>query len=324
MSKEDNIINIPQYLKKNGWIKKPEKIQFLAQGEYNENYLVTEEDGTKHVFRINHGSQLGMDDQIGYEFKVLKAIEPSGVTPRPEYYDSTPADFNGGVLLMEFLPGVHLNYKKDLKIAAEIFSKIHDLSPSWDLITQLNPILDIGNESKALIERFPDHPLKKERDQLLSYHNQILQLGKQHDDLFKNRPLNMVNTEVNSSNFLIQDQKGYLVDWEKAVVSSRYQDLGHFLVPTTTLWKTDTIYTEEEKLTFLRHYQQGLSTKIPMEELQQGSRLLEKTILLRGLSWCFMAYYEYTSIDRALKNMDTFQKIKDYLQKIDWFLTESL
>ena len=77
-------------------------------------------------------------------------------------------------------------------------------------------------------------------------------------------------------------------------------------------------------MAFLNRYQKGLTTPIPLEELRSGTKLLERTILLRGLSWCFMAYYEYTAIDRALKNMDTFHKIKDYLEKIDWFLTESL
>ena len=50
----------------------------------------------------------------------------------------------------------------------------------------------------------------------------------------------MVNTELNSGNFLIDPQGvSSLVDWEKPLVSEPGQDLGHFLAPTTTFWKTD-------------------------------------------------------------------------------------
>ena len=47
------------------------------------------------------------------------------------------------------------------------------------------------------------------------------------------------------------------MDWEKAVVSQRHQDLGHFLVPTTTLWKTDVVLQPDEKQRFLSLYKRN-------------------------------------------------------------------
>ena len=134
-------------------------------------------------------------------------------------------------------------------------------------------------------------------------------------------PLVMVNTEVNSGNFLVSDAGAFLVDWEKAVVSYRYQDLGHFLVPTTTLWKSDYVYTEEEKLEFLRAYKEQLGLNIEIKTLFEKTKLLERTILLRALSWCYMAYYEYTREERTLRNEDTFAKIRDYLNDIESLLS---
>ena len=56
----------------------------------------------------------------------------------------------------------------------------------------------------------------------------------------------MVNTELNSGNFLINEgARSYLVDWEKPLLSEAAQDLAHFLAPTTTFWKTDTILDRE-------------------------------------------------------------------------------
>ena len=136
--------------------------------------------------------------------------------------------------------------------------------------------------------------------------------------LFADEALCIVNTEVNSGNFLISEKGAYLVDWEKAVVSFRYQDLGHFLIPTTTLWKSDTRLSQAEKNRFLVTYHN--ETGLDLEALVHKTRVLEKAITLRALSWCFMAYYEYTQTNRPLQNWETFAKIKQYLSDIPWIL----
>ena len=122
---------------------------------------------------------------------------------------------------------------------------------------------------------------------LENYHDIICRLGEEKGPSFQNENMCMVNTEVNSHNFLISGKTGFLVDWEKAVTSYRYQDLGHFLVATTTLWKTDYVYSREEKQSFLNRYRQNLGLDIPIEELTEKTSFLEKTILLRGVKLVF-------------------------------------
>jgi len=59
--------DIFQFIRAAGWLpdlQGPESVSFLAAGEYNENWKVNTPSGTS-VFRINHGSQLGLADQIG-------------------------------------------------------------------------------------------------------------------------------------------------------------------------------------------------------------------------------------------------------------------
>ena len=295
-------------------------VEFLGAGEYNENYLVHSRSG-EYVFRINHGSQLGLDNQIEYEFRALKAVEPSGVTPRGFFVDSTADGFGNGVLLMEYLPGRSLRYATDVEAAAEVFSRIHSLPTEEDLIVQSHPVETIAEERFALINRFSDHPLIREKALLLRYHEKILTLAENTRDYFTNEQLCIVNTEVNSKNFIVQPEKTYLVDWEKAVVSYRYQDLGHFVVPTTTLWKSNYLYSEEEKLHFIQHYMQRLNLGLDAKEMFEKTKILERTILLRAISWCFMAYYEYTREDRTLRNEDTFAKIRDYLNGLESLLS---
>jgi len=310
---------IRKYLEADERIGGITRVEFLAAGEYNENYLIRSRSG-QYVFRINHGSQLGLDKQIEYEFEVLKAVEPSGVTPRGLFVDSAADGFADGVLLMEYLPGRALRYAADVQAAAEVFSRIHSLPVVEGLIVQRNPVEAIAEESYGLIHRFADHPLVREKVLLLRYHEKILTLAENTRDYFTNEQLCIVNTEVNSGNFIVQPEKTYLVDWEKAVVSYRYQDLGHFVVPTTTLWKSNYLYSEEEKLRFIRHYIEKLKLDLDVREVFEKTKVLERTILLRAISWCFMAYYEYTREARTLRNSDTFAKIRDYLNNIESLL----
>ena len=276
--------------------------------------------GRRSVIRLNHGSQLGRDDQIAYEFNVLQAVEASGVTPRPDRWSMETGSLADGIMQMEFLPGVHLDYPRDSRWAAAIFAAIHQLPVDDRLEVQPQPIRDIADECLELLTRYPDHPLTQHYKKLRDYHAEIMDLAAMSDRLFADEPRSIVNTEVNSSNFLIGEDSAYLVDWEKAVVSYRYQDLGHFLTPTTTLWKTDHVFSEEEKLYFLEEYRERGALAIPMDELRSKTRLLERTILLRGLSWCYMAYYEYLHADRTLVHSETEKTIKRYMERVDWFL----
>ena len=321
---------IRDFLQNHQWVKNIEHISFLAAGEYNANYLIrTPRD--RYVLRINHGSQLGLCNQIEYEYRVLQAVEASGVTPRAYACDPHPTFGQGGALLMQFLPGRPLDYSRDLGTAAWIFARIHtlDMDQEQDFVLQHDPVLDIVRECDELLHRYPDHPLHQEQALILKYRDEVGRLGEDHRQIMQEEPLCLVNTEVNSGNFLISEsgesgenrQGGnYLVDWEKAVLSQRYQDLGHFLVPTTTLWKTEHILSAAQKQAFLRAYKDYANLDLTLEELGFKTTILEKTILLRALSWCYMAFFEYTRQERSLRNQTTFAKIQHYLGDIQWVL----
>ena len=320
MADSDKLTCIKKFLTTSGWIEGPMSVAFLAAGEYNANYLIKGEKDFS-VLRINHGSQLGLgQNQIAYEFKVLQALIASGVTPRPIACHPHPEPLGGGALLMTFLPGKPLVYQRDLNRAAHILARIHMVPVPDELVVQADPMMEIARDSEGLFNRFPDHPLEKERNQIRAYHDTVLELADQTRTLFSGEDLCLVNTEVNSGNFIVSDAGAYLVDWEKAVASYRYQDLGHFMAPTTTLWKSDTILTPGEKKGFLAAYHQKACPGMDMDELILKTRVMEKTILLRALSWCFMAWYEYTQTERPLQNPDTFAKIKHYLADIPWIL----
>ena len=43
---------------------------------------------------------------------------------------------------------------------------------------------------------------------------------------------------------------------------------------------------------------------------------MEQVIILRGLSWCFMAHHEYSHASRTLTNAQTREKISLYMRDL--------
>ena len=283
----------------------------LGQGEYNTNYTFIHPDGQKLVLRINTGSQMHLEDQIGYEFSALKNLEPSGRTPKALFCDSTM-----NCLVMEHLPGMPLQYERDMTAAAEIFADIHTLPIPQDcrLLEPENPLESIIDECRQMVSHYYswDNADPTVRRLLETLEKEI-----SSKDLSAPQGIRkcIVNTEVNSGNFLINPgEKSYLIDWEKPLISEPAQDLGHFLVPTTTFWKTDVILTPEEIRHFMAQYCSAVGDRFETESLMARLPLYFTVTCLRGVTWCAMAYREYSQPGRAIANADTYRKLQAYLQ----------
>lgn len=320
-------IKLKKYLKKREFryavgLSKKAELEFLAQGEYNINFLV--KDGAeKYVLRVNLGSQMNLKNQISYEFSALEALAPTGVTPRPYYLDQSREDIDFGLLLMEYLPGRHLDYRKDLKKAAEVFAKIHSLDSSENstLIREDKPLTAIWNECSQLLDSYFNSELGSQeiKDFLKKMKYNLAEKKEKETELMALFPSAIVNTEVNSNNFLINDKKdsAYLVDWEKPLITTPLQDLSHFMVPTTTLWKTDFLFNQGEEEEFLQHYLKKRDLDSNYREIRSALKLFNKFSAMRGISWSAMAWVEYQSTDREIKNQDTFETMAAYL-KLDF------
>ena len=287
------------------------EFDLLGQGEYNLNYVFSHPvTGQKLVLRINKGSQMHLADQIGYEFSALQHLIPSGRTPKPLF---CAPDHH--LLVMEWLPGTALDYTADMDIAAGILADIHCVPVAGDcrLIRPKAPALAIYEECMEMVQYYYDwdqaDPVVSE---LLT--ELVSEIGKLPLTETSGAPVCIVNTELNSGNFLI-DRNGHshLVDWEKPLLSEPAQDLGHFLAPTTTFWKTDVILTPEEVRSFMAKYIEAVDGRMDTSSLASRLPLFFTVTCLRGVTWCAMAYREYCQPGRALRNEDTFKKLKAYL-----------
>ena len=283
----------------------------LGQGEYNLNYVFLHPlTGKKLVLRINTGSQMDLKDQISYEYEALQALAPSGRTPRPLYCWPEQK-----MLVMEWLPGRALDYHTDLSAAAEILADIHCTPVPADshLLRPGHPAQAIYEECLRMVQHYFDW---EEREiQVCDLLGQLIgEIGKLPLTESSDAPVCMVNTELNSGNFLIDGENSHLVDWEKPLLSEPAQDLGHFLAPTTTFWKTDVILTPEQVKEFVQKYIAAVDGRMDCSTLSKRLPLYFTVTCLRGVTWCAMAYREYCQPGRQLRNEDTFKKLQAYLE----------
>ena len=284
-------------------------IKLLGAGEYNINFTFDDRD-LKKVLRINMKSQMNLENQIEYEYETLQLLKDSGVTPKPYELVTETSLLPYKYLMMEFLKGRPLNYKTDMYIAAYLLSKVHN-TPYGDnnLINAANPFQLMFDECKQMAGEYL--AWDKADEKVSSYINRFLEkcLTLIPEKYSISNPC-IINTELNSGNFLIGEGKedSYVIDWEKAVIGECEQDLAHFLAPTTTFWKTDIILLKEEIDEFLEEY-----NKYRTFDRERFERYLIFNCL-RGVTWCSMAFRQYSENDKMLMDDSTFKKISSYIE----------
>ena len=284
-------------------------IKLLGAGEYNINFTFDDEN-LKKVLRINMKSQMNLENQIEYEYETLQLLKDSGVTPKPYELVTKTNLLPYKYLTMEFLKGRPLNYKTDMYIAAYLLSKIHNTSyEENNLINATNPFQLMFDECKQMAGEYL--VWDKADEKVSSYINRFLEkcLTLIPEKYSIANPC-IINTELNSGNFLIGEGKedSYVIDWEKALIGECEQDLAHFLAPTTTFWKTDIILSKMEIDEFLEKY-----SKYRIFDRERFERYLIFNCL-RGVTWCSMAFRQYSENDKMLMDDSTFKKIASYIE----------
>ena len=284
-------------------------IKLLGAGEYNINFTFDEGD-LKKVLRINMKSQMNLENQIEYEYETLQLLKDSGVTPKPYDLVTQTNLLPYKYLTMEFLKGRPLNYQIDMYIAAYLLSKVHN-TPYGDnnLINATNPFQLMFDECKQMAGEYLawEKVDKKVSNYIKTFLEKCQTLIPEEYDIAN--PC-IINTELNSGNFLIGEGKedSYVIDWEKALIGECEQDLAHFLAPTTTFWKTDIILSENEINEFLEEYGNYRNF---------DRKRFERYLIfncLRGVTWCSMAFRQYSENDKMLMDDTTFKKIASYIE----------
>ncbi len=294
----------------------------LAQGEYNLNYLIcSKKNALRLVFRVNIGTQIGRSDQVTYEYRALKLLAGSGHTPRPYFVDETRTFFDRGVLVMEYLPGEALDYRRDLAAAAGLLAAVHQVAvdPADNhLIREDAPLSLIYDECQKLLVHYIESDLAD--GALRDYLSDVLSWAdsaRAREQYFTMDPwLCIVNTEVNSGNFVVNRQCGtiHLVDWEMPRWGDPSQDLCHFCSPLTTLWKTPFRMAPGEKKDFIDAYCRNIRDRHLRDTLPDRLRLRDPFVHLRGIAWSAMGWVAYQTEFSGMKNPDTWETLRRYME----------
>lgn len=283
-------------------------IELLGAGEYNINFIFSD-NNVKKVLRINVKSQMDLENQIEYEYETLQLLKNSGVTPKPYDLVTNTTLLPYKYLTMEFLNGRALDYRTDMGIAAYLLSKVHNTEfGENNLIHASNPFVLMYEECETMSAKYLSWD--KADDKVSEYIRKFLaKCEKLIPNEYEITSPCIINTELNSGNFLIgnTNEDSYVIDWEKALIGECEQDLAHFLAPTTTFWKTDIILTKEEIDSFLDQY-----SKFRNYDRERFERYLIFNCL-RGVTWCSMAYREYSESTKLLMDEFTFNKISSYV-----------
>lgn len=316
---------VETYIAKRDWEDVPVmagrsfRVEPLARGEYNLNYRLVSED-VNLVFRVNVGTQIGRDDQILYEYRALKLLEASGVTPIAYFVDDSRRQFERGISIMEYLPGRPLEYSADMEAAARLFSAVHQV-PVADadnhLIREEAALSLIFEECSGLLETYfrsdlADPDIRK----FLLEVREWADGARKQERFFQSDPWNcIVNTEVNSGNFIVNPEKRsiHLVDWEMPRWGDPSTDLCHFCSPLTTLWKTSYRMDGGDKQRFLKIYAAGFEDTHLKDTLFERVRLKDPFVYLRGISWSAMGWVAYQTDFAGIRNPETWATLQQYL-----------
>jgi aminoglycoside phosphotransferase (APT) family kinase protein len=291
----------------------------LAQGEYNLNYLLSAGD-LRLVLRVNIGTQIARDDQIVYEFRALKLLERSGVTPTAYFVDDSRRLLDRGLLIMDFLPGEPLDYHRDAEAAAGLLARIHQTEvpeAGNHLIAETAPLSMIYAECRGLLQAYFES--SRADPATRDYLRDLIRWAEAAcatERYYQTDPWPcIVNTEVNSGNFIVNRSRGtiHLVDWEMPRWGDPSQDLAHFCAPLTTLWKTSYRMDSADKQRFLDAYRRRIRDRHLKATLTERIRLREPFVYLRGISWSAMGWAAYQSDYAGVKNPDTWVKLQQYM-----------
>lgn len=297
----------------------PPQVSFLAAGEYSLNFLVAYE-GREVVARCVTGSQMEMSptDQITYEAHALELLGASGRTPHFFSLEVEPKQVVYPFMILEYLPGKPLNYLTDLEEAARCMAAIHQLRAPENhrLVVHDDPAPPLLDEAWLLAKPYLDwEDAPAGSSEALRKLFDVVESGlSDEDDPFAGANLSIVNTDLNSHNFVVHEGRVSLLDWERARVGPAVQDLAHFLIPTTTLWRDDTStrLSDADEDLFVNVY---LSERPELDRMHFISQLREMKRLatLRAVSWCAWLIQATATGKRPISNPETLANSQTFL-----------
>ncbi len=274
-------------------------LSFLAHGEANVIFRLNQ----RQIVRVavnTPNQRFGGDFSLltGFEQAILNYIQGTGIGHELQFAQLQPApDFPYTYLITNYLVGEPLNYSRaHLQQCAETLAHLHrlPLSAGYE-VAKLSPLVPVieqplelfYQESKAYAQPYLD---SAEADPAIAQMIQAL-LAKARSRLplahlltdYPHRCL--VHSDHTYENWVINDQRAYLIDWEWAEIGSPAGDLGHFLSPVTICCRQGYALPLEDRAFFLQRYYEALADEPLATAIKHHFAAFGPFPAVRSLCW---------------------------------------
>ncbi len=314
------------------------ELHHLGMGEHNLNYwFKASTSEQKYVLRVNVTPQPFHDDQVLYEYEALKAIEPSGCTPKALYLDNSSKALGKGTLVVEYCEGDELDFDHlrpgDLRCAAQLMANIHavDIGDNCFVHRPEDPLRELFAECMQRFEfyvtsAFEDARVTKWVEAFIEATKPQLNTKRYDADC-----THIVNTETLPSHFLIPEgsaiqaasasgdsgmfcvSPGTFVDWERPIIGEVAQDVSYFVSPTTTFWDSEYLFPANQIEGFIEDYWRAVNGRFEPGNFDERFRAFFMVTALRNITWCCRALVQFGSNPNLHRTKRAERKLPIYL-----------
>jgi thiamine kinase-like enzyme len=274
-------------------------LQLLAHGEAN------------IIFRLNQTTLVRVavntpNQRFGGDLRRLTAFEQTilqylqGTEIGHTLYDALlePGDdFPYSYLITNYLEGEPLNYSQDhLQKCAQTLAQLHCLPlladyPIDRLFPQIptvsQPLTLFFNEATMYAQPYLDLPTAE--PEIVEMVQTVLAraASKLKDEAILDAypHICLVHSDHTYENWVINNQRAYLIDWEWAELGSPAGDLGHFLSPVTVRRRQGYRLPAGDRSFFLKKYYEALANKQMMTTVQRHFAAFGVYPAVRSLCW---------------------------------------
>lgn len=216
------------------------KHEAIGSGAHNLNYVLETNSG-KFVLRVYANFQF---DNAKGEFRILKRLN-GHLAPKAFLLDASKKYIKYNYMVQEFVSGKPIN-----KLSNKMIIKISKLLKEVHSITEENkerPLKkhiskwaksNILEKSICLGEEF-------HKSMIMLYKNVLERLEKCNPLLKKYKRFHLIHEDPVLENFLVQDEKIVLIDWELAMYDYFFKDFGTFIAENHITKKQENLFLKE-------------------------------------------------------------------------------
>jgi aminoglycoside phosphotransferase (APT) family kinase protein len=259
----------------------PATVRPLPSGAYHRHaVLATPNDAW--LLRACTGPQWGVPAaaQLTREHATLRALEPTGVAPRPVALLEAENGAGAPVLVEELVSGRHLDYARDMAAFGAALAQVHALTPlHLPRACARDELLTDGRACLA-----DAHPGAEDEEAVALVRR--LEAAAAAAPVAPSR-LVLVHTDLNAANLLV-DRGARILDWDAARLGPPEWDLAHALSPTTTHWDAASACTldPEDCEALLEAYVAAAFDRGAAAHAVARVPALLAAVAFRALAWC--------------------------------------